>query len=201
MTEHTIDKLKVMVIDEAGERSQSITEILQSIDCEVIASVSPDNDLLELVEQHQPDIVIIDIELPDRDILENLRSLQSNTPRPMVMFSQDDDGHTIRRAVQAGVTAYVVDGVQPARVRPVLDAAIATFDQYQLLHKQLEVTRSELDKRNKVERAKGILMKQRGWDETQAYQFIRKTAMDQKLKIEGVADRVIAAAELLGGPV
>jgi len=195
------DKLKVMVIDETGDRSQSIAEILQSIDCEVIASVSSDKDLLEQVEQHQPDIVIIDIELPDRDILENLRSLQSNTPRPMVMFSQDDNGHTIRRAVQAGVTAYVVDGVQATRVRPILDAAIATFDQYQLLHKQLEVTRSELDKRNKLERAKAILMKQRGIDETEAYQLIRKNAMDQKLKITELADRIIAAAELLGGPV
>lgn len=189
------------MIDKTGERSQSIADILQSIDCEVIASVSSDHDLLEQVEQHHPDIVIIDIDLPDRDILENLRSMQSNAPRPMVMFSQDDDGHTIRRAVQAGVTAYVVDGVQAARVRPILDAAIATFDQYQLLHKQLEVTRSELDKRNKLERAKGILMKQRGIDEEQAYQFIRKNAMDQKLKVAELADRIIAAAELLGGPV
>ena len=201
MTVTSNDKLKVMVIDETGDRSQSIAEILQSIDCEVIAIVSSDKDLLDQVEQHQPDIVIIDIELPDRDILENLRSLQSNTPRPMVMFSQDDNGHTIRRAVQAGVTAYVVDGVQATRVRPILDAAIATFDQYQLLHKQLEVTRSELDKRNKLERAKAILMKQRGIDETEAYQLIRKNAMDQKLKITELADRIIAAAELLGGPV
>ncbi len=188
-----------MLIDEARERSRSIADILKSIDCDVIAIVTPDNDLLEEVENHQPDIVIIDIDLPDRDILENLRSVQSSIPRPMIMFSQDDDGRTIRRAVQAGVSAYVVDGLQAARVRPILDAAIATFDQYQLLQKQLEVTRTELDKRNKIERAKTILMKQRNIDDTQAYQLIRKTAMDQQRKVVDIAERIIDAAELLGG--
>lgn len=187
-----------MLIDEAQERSRSIAALLQSIDCEVVAIVSPENDLLEQVENYQPDIVIIDIDLPDRDIMENLRSVQCSTPKPMVMFSQDDDGRTIRRAVQAGVSAYVVDGIQAARVRPILDAAIATFDQYQLLQKQLEVTRSELEKRNKVEHAKSILMKQRGIDDTQAYQLIRKTAMDQQRKVVDIAERIIDAAELLG---
>ena len=139
-----------MLIDDARERSKSIAKILQSINCDVIAIVTPNNDLLEQVEHYKPDIVIIDIDLPDRDILENLRNVQSSMPRPMIMFSQDDDGRTIRRAVQAGVSAYVVDGIQAARVRPVLDAAIATFDQYQLLQKQLDVTRSELEKQNKI---------------------------------------------------
>ena len=189
-----------MLIDEASDRSKSMLEVLQSVDCDVIACVTPKNDLLELVEHHQPDVVIIDIDLPDRDMLENLRSVQSNIPRPMIMFSQNDDGHTIRRAVGAGVSAYVVDGVQSARVRPILDAAIATFDRYQLLQKQLDVTRLELDKRNRIERAKGILMKQRGIDEAEAYAFMRRTAMDQQRKVIDIAQRVIDAAELLGGP-
>jgi two-component system, response regulator / RNA-binding antiterminator len=201
LTEIPTGKLKVMLIDEARERSESIAEILQSVDCEVVANVNPEHDLLEQVERYAPDIVIIDIDLPDRDMLENLRSVQSSTPRPMVMFSQDDDGYTIRRAVEAGVSAYVVDGVKASRVRPVLDAAIATFDRYQLLQKQLDVTRLELDKRNKIERAKGILMKQRGIDDKQAYEFMRKAAMDHRLKVIDVAQRIIDAAELLGGPV
>lgn len=198
MTAISIDKLKVMLIDEARERSRSIADILESIDCDVIAIVPPDNDLLEQIENHQPDIVIIDIDLPDRDILENFRNVQSSIPGPMMMFSQDDDGHTNRRAVQAGVSAYVVDGIQAARVRLILDAAIAIFDQYQLLQKQLEVTRTELDKRNKVERAKMILMKQRNINDTQAYQLIRKTAMDQQRKVADIAERIIDTAELLG---
>lgn len=196
MLASSIDKLRVMLIDDARERSESMADILESIDCEVVACVTPNNDLLEQVENHQPDIVIIDIDLPDRDILENLRNVQASLPRPMIMFSQDDDGRTIRRAVQAGVSAYVVDGIQAARVRPVLDAAIATFDQYHLLQRQLEVTRSELDKHKKVQRAKAILMKQRNIDDTQAYQLIRKTAMDQQCTVIAIAERVIDAAEL-----
>lgn len=195
----SIDKLKVMLIDEAVERSRSIADLLESIDCEIVAIVSPELDLLAQVETHQPDMVIIDIDLPDRDILENLRNVQSSTPKPMVMFSQDDDGRTIRRAVRAGVSAYVVDGITSARVKPIIDAAIATFDQYQLLQKQLDVTRSELEKRNNVERAKSILMKQRDIDDKAAYQLIRKTAMDQRCKVEDIAERIIDAAELLGG--
>jgi two-component system, response regulator / RNA-binding antiterminator len=188
-----------MLIDEAVERSHSIADLLESIDCEIVAMVSPENDLLAQVEMHQPDMVIIDIDLPDRDMLENLRSVQSCMPKPMLMFSKDEDGGTIRRAVRAGVSAYVVDGIKSARVKPIIEAAIATFDQYQLLQKQLDVTRSELDKRNKVERAKSILMKQRNIDDKEAYKLIRKTAMDQRHKVEEIAERIIDAAELLGG--
>ena len=194
-----IDKLKVMLIDEAVERSRSIADLLITIDCEIVAIVSPDKDLVEQVEKHHPDLVIIDIDLPDRDMLENLRNVQSNIPKPMVMFSQDDDGRTIRRAVRAGVSAYVVDGINSARVKPIIDAAIATFDEYQLLQKQLDVTRSELGKYNKVERAKSILMKQRDIDDKQAYQLIRKTAMDQRCKVDEIAEQINKAAELLGG--
>ena len=199
LTTNSTDKLKVMLTDEAVERSHSIADLLESIDCEIVAMVSPENDLLAQVEKYQPDMVIIDIDLPDRDILENLRSVQSSMPKPMLMFSQDDDGRTIRRAVRAGVSAYVVDGIKSARVKPIIEAAIATFDQYQLLQKQLDVTRSELDKRNKVERAKSILMKQRGIDDKEAYKLIRKTAMDQRKKVDDIAERIIDAAELLGG--
>lgn len=188
-----------MVVDEADDRSQSLRDILNTVDCEVIACVSIEKDLLQQIEKYKPDVVIIDIERPDRDMLENLRSVQSSIPRPMVMFSQDDDGFTIRRAVQAGVSAYVVDGIQATRVRPILDAAIATFDQYQILQKQLDITRLQLDKQKIMERAKNILMQQRGINENQAYQLMRKTAMDQKRKIEEIARDINKAAELLGG--
>ena len=110
------DNLKVMLIDEAPERSESMADVLTQAGCEVIACVSPGHDLLERIEALQPDVVIIDIELPDRDIMENLQSVQSNTPRPMVMFSQDEQGYTIRRAIEAGVSTYVVDGVDAAEV-------------------------------------------------------------------------------------
>lgn len=192
-----IDKLQVMLIDETTDRRESMSSILEQVGCEVVACISTNYDLLQKIERYQPHVVIIDIDLPDRDILENLRNVQTITPKPMIMFSQDDDGMTIRRAVEAGVSAYIVDDLKAERVRPIMDAAIATFDQYQLLQKQLDVTRLELDKRNKLERAKSILMKQHCIDEERAYKSIRKSAMDQKQRIEKIAQKIIDADDLL----
>ena len=192
-------KLKVMLVDEANERRESIAELLQYAGCEVIASVSPSHDLLQHIEEVEPDLVIIDIELPDRDIMENLQSVQANTPRPMVMFSQDEEGYTIRRAIEAGVSAYVVDGIDAARVRPIIDAAIATFDQFQILQKQLDVTQGELEKRDKVETAKRILVKQRNVSDAEAYKLMRRTAMEERIKVIEIAERIIDANKLLCG--
>lgn len=189
--------LRVVLVDESAQRSNRMSDMLAAINCEIIANLTPQHDLLKMVEALQPDIIIIDIDLPDRDVLENLRSVQSVTPRPMVMFSQDDDGATIRRAVKSGVSAYVVDGLNNSRVRPVIEAAIATFEQHQQLQKQLNDTQTELANRKIIDRAKGILMKQRGFDEENAYRLLRKTAMDKKLKLVNVAENIISAAELL----
>ena len=191
--------LRVMLIDESPARSAALADLLQSVACEVIACLSPEEDLLSQVARHRPDVVIIDIDLPSRDTLESLRSVQASDPRPMVMFSQDDNGETIRRAVQAGVSAYVVDGVQAHRVRPILEVAIARFDEHRRLQAELDRTRSELEGRKKIERAKGIVMMQRGISEPAAYRLMRTAAMDQNRRLVEIADSIIAAAELLGG--
>ena len=188
-----------MLVDECRQRSEAVVALLQSAGCHIVANPAPGENLLEQVERHRPDVVIIDVDLPSRDTLESLRSVQATEPRPMVMFSQDDNGATIRKAVEAGVSAYVAEGIQSKRVRPILDAAIATFDQYQLLQKQLDVTRGELEKQKKLDRAKRILMTQRGISEQDAYAFIRSSAMQQKVKIERIAEKIIDAADLLGG--
>jgi response regulator NasT len=192
-------ELRVMLIDESQERSAALADLLQSVECDVIASLSPEEDLLSQVARHRPDVVIIDIDLPSRDTLESLRSVQASDPRPMVMFSQDDNGETIRRAVQAGVSAYVVDGVQAHRVRPILEVAIVRFDEHRRLQAELDRTRSELEGRKKIERAKGIVMMQRGISEPAAYRLMRTAAMDQNRRLVEIADSIIAAAELLGG--
>ncbi len=198
LSEATPEKLRVMLIDDSDERNQSLDNMLQAIGCVVVACISTQDDFLKQINVHHPDVVVIDIENPNRDILENLRIVQNSVPKPMVMFSQDDDGKSIRRAVQAGVSAYVVDGIHQHRVGPILEAAIATFDQYQLLQKQLDVTRQALTRQKLLDRAKRILMKQRNLDEDAAYHFLRKTAMDRKLKLEEVAKQVSDAAELMG---
>jgi len=187
------------VVDEHLERQEGVAKILSSVGCEVVASLKPADDLLDQVMSHQPDVVIIDMDSPSRDTLENLRSVQSAMPRPMIMFSQDDDGETIRRAVDAGVSAYIVDGLQAGRVRPILDAAMARFEQYRALEDELHKTRDQLESRKKIDRAKGILMKERDLSEDDAYALMRKTAMVQNKKIADIADTVITAAELLRG--
>lgn len=193
-----MSKLRVMMVDECRERQLVVAAQLLSADCELVASLTPDDDILPQIMQHQPDVVIIDMDSPGRDTLESLRTVQQSMPRPMVMFSQDDDGETIRQAVAAGVSAYVVDGVQARRVRPIIDAAIARFQQYRALEAELGKTRNQLAERKVIERAKGLLMAQRGLAESDAFGLMRKSAMDQNLRLVDIAQSVIAAADLLG---
>ncbi|OGT90631.1 MAG: histidine kinase [Gammaproteobacteria bacterium RIFOXYA12_FULL_61_12] len=191
-------KLRIMLVDDKPGRRQALQAQILCADCEIIAAVDPSDDLLELISHHRPDVVIIDMDAPGRDTLENLRTVQSTLPRPMVMFSQDGDRETIRRAVEAGVSAYVVDGVQPKRVRPILDAAIARFEQFRNLSTELDKTRMQLLERKSIERAKGLIMSRRRLPEQEAYQLLRKAAMDRNLRMAEVADQIIAAADLLG---
>jgi len=194
-----MSQLKVMLVDEQPERQAVVAEMLKTAGCEVVASLTPDDDLLAQVADVRPDVVIIDMESPSRDTLESLRSVQSAIPRPMVMFSQDDNGETIRRAVDAGVSAYIVDGIKAERVRPILEAAMARFEQYQALEAELNKTRDQLESRKKVDRAKGILMKERKLTEEEAYALLRKTAMAQNKKISEIAEVIISAVDLLRG--
>ena len=191
--------MRVMLVDEQRDRRDVLVNMLDCADCDLVCVLDSAEDLLRKVGQFLPDVVIIDIDLPSRDTLESLRSVQASDPRPMVMFSQDDNGDTIRRAVQAGVSAYVVDGLQAQRVRPILEAAIARFEQHRGLQAELDRTRSALEDRKKIERAKGIVMMQRGIGEPAAYGLMRKAAMDQNRRLVEIADSIIAAAELLGG--
>ncbi|MGD2084306.1 MAG: ANTAR domain-containing protein [Chromatiales bacterium] len=191
--------LRVMLVDDRPERREIIARALREVDCGVVACVSPDQDLLGPIREHNPDVVLIDMDSPGRDTLENLHAVKSTAPRPMVMFTQNDDGETIRRAVEAGVSAYVVDGLQHKRVRPIIDAAIARFRQYRALEDELAQVRTQLQERKLVERAKGILMRQRGVSEEEAYRLLRKAAMDRNKRLGDIAESIIAAAELLGG--
>ena len=187
-----------MLVDAELERRSVLLEQFSCKECNIVAVASATDNLLEMINQHQPDVIIIDMDAPNRDTLEDLRSVQSTMPRPMVMFSQDDDSETIRRAVEAGVSAYVVDGIQAKKVRPILDAAIARFEQYRELSSELDKTKSQLTERKLIERAKGIIMVQRGISEPEAYQLLRKAAMDRNLRMSEVAENIIAAADLLG---
>ncbi len=157
-------------------------------------------DLCAEVAAVSPDVIIIDIDSPDRDTLENMRTISRERPRPVVMFTNDNNTETIRAAVRAGVSAYVVDGLHASRVMPVMEVAIARFEKFQSMREELRQTRTTLADRKLIDRAKGILMRQLQLDEDAAYKTMRKMAMDRNLKIADLARSLIAASELMASP-
>jgi len=188
----------VLVVDESAERAEILRDGLRRAGHEVTASLSSPLALLKTIEELQPEVIVIDTESPSRDVLEHLVMVSQHTPRPVVMFATDGAPEKIREAVRAGVSAYVVDGLDPARVKTIVDVAVAHFEDFQELREQLAQANLKLSERKLVERAKGVLMKTRGLGEEAAYSLLRKFAMDRKLKLSEVARQVIDAADLLG---
>lgn len=189
--------LRVLIVDGDVGRAADMEGVLTAAGYEVSAVVEAGTDLYAAVRQLRPDVIIIDMESPDRDMLEHLHCIHRDEPRPIVMFCDDAADATIRAAVKAGVSAYVVDGLHPHRVRPILQAAVARFQEFQQLRAELAKAQNTLAERKTLERAKGILMKQRGFSEDEAYHALRKLAMSRNKRVIEVAEGVVAAAELL----
>jgi response regulator NasT len=190
--------MRVLVVDESRERGRVLRTALESAGYEVVVSRGAPLALLAEVDRARPDVIVIDTESPSRDVLEHLVVMGREQPRPIVMFSADAAPDSIREAVRAGVAAYVVDGLDPARVKSIVEVACARFDAYQQLREELAETKFKLSERKLVERAKGLVMKARGLDEEAAYAALRKLAMDRGKRLAEVAQQVIDAAELLG---
>jgi two-component system, response regulator / RNA-binding antiterminator len=190
--------MRVLVVDESPERAQVLRDGLRLAGYEVTATLSSPIALLKTIDELKPDVIVIDTESPSRDVLEHLVVMSQHTPRPVVMFATDPAPETIRKAVRVGVSAYVVDGLDSARVKTIVDVAVARFEEFQDLRAQLAEANQKLSERKLVERAKGMLMKARGMDEEAAYALLRKFAMDRKLKLSEVAQQLIDAADLLG---
>lgn len=188
-----------MLVDADDARAAIVEQgLLQSGACEILRVISG-VDLYGAMQRLDPDVVIIDCESPDRDTLESMSEVSGDRARAVVMFVEQDTPDGARRAIQAGVSAYVVDGLSTARVRPIVDVAIARSQIYQGLQKELEKARSDLAGRKVVERAKGFLMQQRGLSEEDAYRLLRRTAMNEGKPILQIADNILAVARLLKG--
>lgn len=194
----TVKMLRIMLVDQGPERAEILRATLEQADCEVVAQVSSTIDLSALVEACKPDLIIIDTDSPERDTLENICIVSRDQPRPIVMFTHDEDSETIRAAIRAGVSAYVVGGLKSDRIKPIMDAAIARFEEFQAMRTNLEKAEGQLADRKIIDRAKAALMKQRGWSEDEAYQALRKMAMNRGVKLGEAARQVIAVTELLG---
>lgn len=190
-------QLKALLVNGDLERGGLLGQSLQTLGHEVVADIAVDSNLLAAVGAHNPDVLMIQCDRPGDALLSQLRELMLDSPMPVVLFTSEDNHEVIRRAVRAGVSAYVVDGLSERRVGSILEVAIARFSETEKLRRELADTRANLVERKAVERAKGILMKQRGFDEPQAYHALRKMAMDRNLRIGEVAENVIAVADLL----
>lgn len=190
--------LRIMLVDDSPERAAQIEEALTRNGYRLVAHVTPDLELYRRVREIEPDVIIIDTDSPNRDTIEHICCITHNSPRPIVMVTNDTDSHTIRAAVNAGVTAYVVDGLSANRLRPILEVAIAQFEEYHAMRCELEQAKLALAERKLIERAKGVMMRQRRLDEETAYKSMRKMAMDRNVRMAELAKSIIAAAELVG---
>ena len=185
--------------EQAGvERARVLRIALLEAGYNVVAALPGDAFLPERIGQIQPDLIVVDAESQGRDILEHVVMATRDERRPIVMFSDDEDTAYLRKAVAAGVSAYVAVGTPAERIKPVLDVAMARFEMEESLRRELASARSELADRTVLDRAKGLLMRRQGLTEPQAQARLRKAAMDKGLKLVEVAQRLIDAADLLG---
>ncbi|MQB39824.1 ANTAR domain-containing response regulator [Agrobacterium tumefaciens] len=193
----TLRDLTILVIDENAIRASIIEEGLREAGYSRVTVIHEVNGVARTIETLQPDVIFIDLENPNRDMMEHLFQLTRTVGRPIAMFVDRSDTASIEAAVEAGVSAYVVDGLKKERVKPILDMAVSRFNAFSRLQRELADVKSALEERKVIERAKGILMKMRGLSEEEAFALLRQTAMNEKKKISEIAQSVVTAAGLL----
>jgi response regulator NasT len=187
----------ILIIDESQVRAAQLCAGLVTAGHQVAAVLSSALDLTDRIERIKPDVILIETDSPSRDTLEHLSVMHRDMPRPVVMLTQDDDADRMRAAFKAGVSAYVVDAVDVARLKSIVDVAIARFEEHQSLKQELAMATRKLSDRKVVERAKGILMQTRKLDEEAAYAALRSLAMERAQPMAKVAADLVAMAKLL----
>ncbi len=189
--------LTVLVIDESRTRAGEICAGLALAGYQVAAILADADNLTAEVEKLKPDVILIDTESPSRDTLENLAVMNAGMPRPVILFTQDDGQDAIRDAMKAGVSSYVVAGLDPKRIKPIVEVARARFEDTLALRNELEEANRKLSDRKLIDKAKGVLMKARGLEEEEAYHAMRKLAMERGQTMAKVAKDVIDMAKVL----
>lgn len=189
--------ISILLVDESESRLDFLTSTLFESGYENIATFQGTDGLLEQVREVRPNVVLINVDSPRRDTFEQLCSIRDRSPIPVVLFTQDPEAQSIQDAVSSGVCAYVVDGISKDRVRPAIEVAMATFRQFEALRSEVRDAKQSLADHRRIERAKSVLMNQRGISEAEARQCLQKLSMDRKRKLRDVADDVIAVADLL----
>ncbi|MFC7704504.1 ANTAR domain-containing response regulator [Plastorhodobacter daqingensis] len=189
-------QLHIVIVEPDPTRARLVIDSLHPLGHQVTV-ISESAGLARRVRDIAPDIVLIDMADPSRDTLEEMALASGPMDRPVAFFVDRTDRDLTQQAIEAGVSAYVIDGLQPDRVAAVMDAAIARFQMFRRMRLELETTRRALEERKLIDRAKGILMKARGISEDEAYALMRRTAMDQGRKVADLAAAIVTAAGLL----
>lgn len=189
--------LKILVIDEDPVRAAILKEGLGEAGLVRVEWITDTSNLLARIATLDPDVVLIDLENPNRDVLEQMFQVSREVKRPIAMFVDQSDTAMITASVDAGVSAYIVDGLKKERIKSILDMTISRFNAFSRLQRELDETKTQLEERKIIDRAKGILMRTKGVSEDEAYGLLRKNAMNQKKKIAEVAASVVTAADLL----
>ena len=190
----------VLIIDENAARAAIIEAGLRTAGHQHVTIIHEMHGIAAIIESLAPDVIVIDLENPNRDRLENIFQLARAVKRPIAMFVDRSDNQTMQSAIDAGVSAYVVDGLKQERVKNILDMAISRFNAYSRLERELEEARGALAGRKIIDQAKRLIMSSRGLDEDAAYKLLRKAAMDQNRKVADVAQGLVTAAGLLITP-
>ena len=191
--------MRIAIIDDSGLRASVLEEGLREAGYDDIHLVPPRGAFVARLERLAPDVVLMDLGSPSRDMLEEMLVVSRALARPIAMFVDQSDDIMIGAAIDAGVSAYVVDGLRKERIKPILDLAIRRFNAFARMQTELDEARSALAERKTIERAKAILMEGRKMSEADAYALLRSTAMNQGRRIAEVADALITASSLLGG--
>jgi response regulator NasT len=188
--------LKIVIVDENPVRAAILADGLREAGHVNVQHIDDRTGLLARIYAIDPDVILIDLENPSRDVLEQMFQVSRAVKRPIAMFVDQSDTASIQASVDAGVSAYIVGNLEKQRIKTILDLCVSRFNAFSRLQDELERTRSALEERKAIDRAKGILMKAKGLTEEQAYALLRKTAMNENKKIADVAQSVIMAAEL-----
>jgi two-component system, response regulator / RNA-binding antiterminator len=184
---------RILLIDSSPERFSALSSVLKEAGYRDIVTCDPSTVTVNCVAELNPHIVLIDVECPSRDTMEQLVLIRDHCPKPVVLLSQDESVQDIEAAIQSGVSAYLTEGINPSQARPVIEAAMATFAAFQSLRRELTENQNQLENRKLIARAKGILMEKEEISEDVAYHRMRKFAMDQKCTLVDVARRIIEA--------
>ncbi|KTS76692.1 histidine kinase [Pseudomonas oryzihabitans] len=190
--------MRILLIDDTPKQVGRLKAALIEAGFEVIEDSGLTIDLPARIEALRPDVILFDTQSPSRDVMEQVGLVNRDLPRPIVMFTDEHDPAVMRRAIQSGVSAYIVEGIQTSRLQAIIDVARARFETDQALRAELQAREQQLLERKKVDQAKGLLMKMRGCSEDEAYTLMRRQAMSKQQKLIQVADQIIAMSELLG---